>query len=593
MRGGSIVDARATVESGSKEFRGGRQHFERLRPPLRRPGGSKRLEDRRAVRYDSAVSSETPCDLWTAPDVGAPSARPARRRLWLVGAVVAVVYLAGVPVQWLPTPDSALYLGLGRSLAEGEGYRFNGEACTTVTPGLPWILAGIRTVFGEGSAAPTVFIVLCALGALVLIYRWIDLLEGGSVALAVVLATALTAGLYHNAHRILTDVPSVTIFWGILYALWRYRTGSAGWLLLVGLLTAVAITVRVPSIVLLAPLGAGAVLDRLPKAPRRKAWAGGATVLVTTVLLTLAFYAIAQSSADSSLYYVTSTTRRLPADATTTLLLPVRTVAYLTVAVAEMLMAQDGWSALVPAAAFLVLVVVGLGVYWKQGLRSVTVAIVLYLGALSWTSTPEVGMRLRYLLPIQPLLLLAALKGTERLLHVLFGRLDEAARKKLLLRTAAVFTGIVIAFNAPKIAREAFYYSALSYTDRYYDTLRGGDFVDHYPVAELLEKSCPPSQRVGTFEFSILHYLSRRTTVQLPMGDDPEHPDAAVVMAFMDDHPDIAFVVIDTPSDREKDARKPAERFRRDLLEKLQRAGAQRIYDGKELQVFQRNTDSP
>ena len=166
------------------------------------------LEDRRAVRYDSAVSDEAPCNLPAGPE----GARLARRRLWLVAAVIAAIYLAGVPARWWPTPDSAMYLGLGRSLAEGEGYRFNGEPCTVVTPGLPWILAGIRTVFGDGCAAPTVFIVLCALGALVLIYRWVDKLEGRHVALAVVLATALTDGLYHNAHRILTDVPSVTIF---------------------------------------------------------------------------------------------------------------------------------------------------------------------------------------------------------------------------------------------------------------------------------------------------------------------------------------------------------------------------------------------
>ena len=102
------------------------------------------------------MSNEVPCNLPTGPD----SAGPARRRLWLVGAIVAAVYLAGVPVQWWPTPDSALYLGLGRSLAEGDGYRFDGEPCTTVTPGLPWILAGIRTVFGGGYVAPTVFIVL-------------------------------------------------------------------------------------------------------------------------------------------------------------------------------------------------------------------------------------------------------------------------------------------------------------------------------------------------------------------------------------------------------------------------------------------------
>ena len=56
-------------------------------------------------------------------------------------------------------------------------------------------------------------------------------------------------------------------------------------------------------------------------------------------------------------------------------------------------------------------------------------------------------------------------------------------------------------------------------------------------------------ERVGTFHQSVLHYLSRCTTVALPVGDDRKHPDAAVVMAFLGDHPDVAFVVIDTASD--------------------------------------------
>ncbi len=247
----------------------------------------------------------------------------------------------------------------------------------------------------------------------------------------------------------------------------------------------------------------------------------------------------------------------------------------------------------IPAAGFLVLAVLGLSVYWKQGLRSMTVVIVLYLGALSWTSTPEVGMRLRYLVPIQPLLLLAAVKGTERLLRAFARRWDSTVRRKILLRAVAVFTGTVIAFHTPKVAREAFYYSSLSYTDRYYETLRDGDFVDHHPVAGLLEKSCTDPERVGTFHDSVLHYLSRCLTVGMPVGDDPEHPDPAAVMTFLSHHPEVAFVVVDTPSEREKDRDKPWERFTRDLIDGLQRMGMQRIYDGRKLQVFQAGNGNP
>ena len=61
---------------------------------------------------------------------------------WAVAALAVVVaagYLACVHNQWYPTSDSALYVGLGRSLAEGHGYQFNGQPDTYVTPGLPWL----------------------------------------------------------------------------------------------------------------------------------------------------------------------------------------------------------------------------------------------------------------------------------------------------------------------------------------------------------------------------------------------------------------------------------------------------------------------
>ncbi len=62
---------------------------------------------------------------------------PRKWHLLLAGVCIAAVYLVGVTGQWWPT-----YLGLGRSLAEAEGYRFNGSVHNIVTPGLPLILAG-------------------------------------------------------------------------------------------------------------------------------------------------------------------------------------------------------------------------------------------------------------------------------------------------------------------------------------------------------------------------------------------------------------------------------------------------------------------
>ena len=55
-----------------------------------------------------------------AAAAGAPHGAASRSRCacLIAAGVLAVLYLAGVTNVWWPTPDSAAYLGLGRSLAE-------------------------------------------------------------------------------------------------------------------------------------------------------------------------------------------------------------------------------------------------------------------------------------------------------------------------------------------------------------------------------------------------------------------------------------------------------------------------------------------
>ena len=67
-----------------------------------------------------------------------------RGRRVLVWSLIVVVYLIGVCPAWWPTSDSALYLSLSHSLAEGRGFVYNGQPHTLVTPGLPLALAGLE-----------------------------------------------------------------------------------------------------------------------------------------------------------------------------------------------------------------------------------------------------------------------------------------------------------------------------------------------------------------------------------------------------------------------------------------------------------------
>lgn len=214
----------------------------------------------------------------------ATSFRPAGPPRWLVAllaCLVAAAYLACVHGQWWPTSDSALYVGLGRSLLDGNGYQFNGEFCNEVTPGLPWLYAVCQALGGANSFwLCHLAVTTAALAALWLIYAVLSRLTDRTVAMAVALITAGSNLFFYHANQFLTDMPFMAIFWGMIYIAVRYLQAPR-WRYLVwaGALAAMGTLVRVPGLTVLGPLTAGILLQvGAVKLPRRIALA--ATFLV-------------------------------------------------------------------------------------------------------------------------------------------------------------------------------------------------------------------------------------------------------------------------------------------------------------------------
>jgi 4-amino-4-deoxy-L-arabinose transferase-like glycosyltransferase len=189
---------------------------------------------------------------------------PARRRnVVLAGVVISVVYLAGVTGRWYPMPDTAVYLGLAKSLAAGEAYRFNGQVSNSYAPGLPLILAGLRMLFGQGYWAANLFVALCGLAALAMIYLSMRELTGeGGISVVVAIAASFSCNFYDYSHRTLSDVPFALLRWCLNYCLLRFCRGGPRWLILAGLLSVLCVLIRAPAIVILSPLAAGLLMDR-------------------------------------------------------------------------------------------------------------------------------------------------------------------------------------------------------------------------------------------------------------------------------------------------------------------------------------------
>jgi hypothetical protein len=180
-----------------------------------------------------------------------------RKILW---SVALFSYLAAYNGQWQMTPDSALYLALGRNLATGHGYSYNGAPHDMVYPGLPFVLAGLYKIFGSDGkvfAAADALILICGVLTLGATFRLVRLAFDRTTAHVVALGLAGVHEFYRYCYTILTDIPfllGVTCFLCGHEAIFGKADRRGRWydwgLLLVGL--AIAIVMRPNMIGLLA-----------------------------------------------------------------------------------------------------------------------------------------------------------------------------------------------------------------------------------------------------------------------------------------------------------------------------------------------------
>jgi len=436
--------------------------------------------------------------LTTAPEMG-------RRKSVAVAAIVALVYLAGVTNRWVPTPDSATYLGLGRSLAEGRGYVFNGQVNTRFAPGLPFILAGLMRVFADGLWAPNLFVALCGLAMLLVSYLSLRRLASEAwMPLAVTLSTAFSYPVFVSAHRILTDMPFALFFWIVVYAALRHMQAKGPWLVVAGLASAAGVIIRAPGIVLLAPLALCICLDRRAAAGRRLAAA--AVILCCSLATGVLLYVVGRRAGEAPPGYETLVVTSVSYGMGHVLGRIAGVAATLPQTAGELIAGQ---SALWPLGLATVgIAAVGVVSLWRRGDRitSVAVAYTIILAA----ALGSFGLNPRYLFVVMPFGMYAVCAGLSGL--------------RFSGRAIAIAAGIVVALNAPKVARDAFYYSALSrsadYAD-YYERIHGRWHAELAGAAQAVRQACPEDAMVATAPEAapIIHYLSGRRTIPLPFSE--------------------------------------------------------------------------
>ena len=504
---------------------------------------------------------------------------PGRRHVLIVAGVVAALYLVGVTGHWWPTPDSAMNLTLGRSLAEGRGFEFNGQVRPWSSPALPAILAGFHHL-GEGYWIPNLFTALCGLGAAALTYLSLARLTDRRMALAVALATALSYSFYFKAHEILTEMPFVLVFWAVVYCGLRAQRGGAWWAVLTALLSVAAVATRIPGYLSLAALAVGLAIDRSQATAKGRRLLAGAIVFGGGGAAVVAWMVAGRALTNTPAAYAPQYQQHwldFGYLLGQLLLWPQR----LTVVLSEMLTAQDAPPVGIVA---LVLMLVGLIWSWRGRRRIAAAAVVLYPLALV-ASTGAWAIQLRYCLPIQPLLVWLALEGLCVVVAWLLRLFGRPAGPRLLLKVVVVSVVLIVACNAPKIARWALLYRYFSFRSQYYREVRGGAYQEVHPVAELIKAHSGPADRIAlpADQLSVFHFLTRRIMTPFPGTEHRTAEEAAQVAEFLDADTQSCLILIE-----KRNAQPPFLRaITTHLGRRVDEGRLKMLFDGGDYSVYQ------
>ena len=119
--------------------------------------------------------------------------------------------LAGYNGQWRINSDSALYVELGRNLAEGLGYTYHGQPHTWVEPGLPYLIGITFRLFGIDNFYPvTALMVGYGALSLTLIYTLFCLHAGRPTAVLMTLLAGICENILRYNYVLFTDMPAFT-----------------------------------------------------------------------------------------------------------------------------------------------------------------------------------------------------------------------------------------------------------------------------------------------------------------------------------------------------------------------------------------------
>jgi len=437
----------------------------------------------------------------------AAPAPPLRRWFLLLAVVVVLLYLAGLNPYWRFQRDSALYMGLARSLAQHGTYSFNGHPHTFAFPGFPAMLSLVYLTLGQSFLAMNALVSLFGLGCIALAYLlYRELVLTPAQTLACMLLLGFSRTLYYYSSHIITDVPFAFFVAAALYlgrrALRADGRARWGWWLAASGAALAACTVRPLGPALLIALVAALWLQPGARAQwRRRALMTG--LLLAPILLLGGLWARRGAGLGvplGSTYFSQFIVTRGPEGVGRHLLSRLPDLAG---ALSDPVLGSDVGTTIGLLLAFLL--VLGFRRALRDGERLLCTFGLVYVPAILL-----VGPGRRYLLPLLPVLLYWIVLGAGELGSYLERR--GTATPARLRRVGHVLLALAVLGNLAHLSKTL--YEARS--PNFYAVTADGRMLDYFPLTDWLRQHAGPRDLVFTGEANVVRYFSGVRTIQLP-----------------------------------------------------------------------------
>jgi hypothetical protein len=434
------------------------------------------------------------------------------RRGLVLAAVVIACFLFLINSSWQATPDSALYLELGESLAAGKGYVFNSEPHTYVPPGYPALVAFAARLNG-GFLGYRILMALLGLGAAASAYFLMVRLFDRHTALVIGGLFAINHVLVSQSTMTSSDVPfalSVLVSLHVLVWTSERRSGPAR-ACVAGIATGLPALIRVNGWGL-PPVGAVLLHQAWKDRGQAERWILVATFLVAAVIPG-ALWELHKASVPPSFSEGTYLNAVMGRNLGTQLAIVLSSawgyISETNFAITGLSIKTGILEAIVPA-----LAAVGAVTTFMRGER-----LFVLLTAVQFCGLALSPAGSRYLLPLLPGLYLFLAVGVLRLCQWTRMRTDKHPGLSLnpritLLSVFAVLAIINLGHDAATILRAR---TALERNGP--ETSRDLPF---FTAARWLDTHAPEAV-VLTMYPRVLHYLSGVRTVELVRSGVPEH----------------------------------------------------------------------